>query len=184
MWGGYDASIDGVTTGVAGANQTYVTNEAFQFDGQDDTLSMGDVLGSVLTGEHTLAFWGKYDGSSSWMPFVGKEGVSRTWIGEDNGWDYTNSAKSVKPVYTVPDITVWHHYIVACGSSSETYYLDGSEVATTSVGRVSDNTSSFEIGHDGKTNYGGGLVDDPRVFSKRVSASEAANLYETGSIHG
>lgn len=194
-WGSNDGTINGATTGATGANQTYTTNEAYSFNGSDNSVdgSHFAALSADSNSEITIAAWVKplseasgsdrqcifahQDGSDGWMFRLeaNNEPVLRMW--GDN-----SSGSSI----SLP-VGEWSHvgFSWDCGSHVD-IYVNGSSPYTYTSSDTSDTTQPWEIGAIGP---GGGQVfdgpiDDPRVYNKVLTSTEWSNLYNTGSING
>ena len=82
----------------------------------------------------------------------------------------------------------YYHLVATYDGSTLKIYLDGSEDGSNSVSATPAQTSdSLKIGYepdnDGDRRHNG-LLDDPRVYNKALTATEVSNLYSTGSISG
>jgi hypothetical protein len=161
-----------------------ISEEGASFDGVNDYIDLGDNLGNALSSNHTISFWSKYTSGSSWTPFIGKDGVSRTWIGTDGGWDYQNSVGADKPVYTVGNMNLWNYYVIVADASGEKYYINGNYVADSFVGRASNNTNHFLIGFDNGGAYGSGIVKKLKIYNRTLSDQEVKSLYDKGRDTG
>lgn len=188
VWNDNDATINGVTTGVSGANQTYTTNEAYEFD-----RSGGNVDSSVSDiATASVAAWAKITYTDSTDRVVigtldSDTGFALRYAGQTNAvWDLvTANDGSFSTVVGSNTTFEWIHFVaVLDDNNSITLYEDGSEVGTTSIGSR-DLGGTFRVGErsDGGNHFDG-PIDDVRVYNKALSSSEVSNLYNTGSIDG
>jgi hypothetical protein len=74
------------------------------------------------------------------------------------------------------------YHFVADGTSQMTLYINGvlNTNISTAVGPRQTTTNDCHIGHrqySGFTYYVGGMVDDPRIYNRALSAAEVAGLY-------
>lgn len=72
----------------------------------------------------------------------------------------------------------WTHIAVTYNSSSTTLtgYIDGtSTTTTTATGTLPNSNADLRVGYDG-TNYFDGRIDQPRVYSRDLSASEVSSF--------
>lgn len=192
-WGGYDAIINGATTGVSGANETYDTTEAYRFDGNNDYL-VAPSLGSGFSAGFSFATWIKptfqSSGDYNYIAQYGhdtkvwrfeQDDVSRGTIEfglyNGSGWDEVATAE-------FPENT-WSHLTGTFDGSRIVVYRNGSSVASGSGSLANDSGDQFELGSrfGGNHNWQGDM-DDPRVYGEALSPSEVGNLYNTGSIYG
>lgn len=192
VWNDNDGNINGATTGVSGANQTYTTGEAYSFDGSDDDVELPEQLlsdGSSMS----VAFWfdantlGSDDRIMSISPSheflanIGRSGTDKIGVrwrdGDNNATDYD---------FRTISTNTWYHYVFTFNSTSGdiTGYIDATEeFSETGVGSTPDTTNSV-IGQRGGNGFYDGRVDDVRLYDKPLSSTEVSNLYNTGSIDG
>lgn len=184
VWNGNDGTINGATTGVSGANQTYTTDEAYSFTSSDTVttpVSDQDVI--------TYGCWINPDES------VNNGRIIQTSTG-DNGCGVRNDSGTLN-VYTRISGTYnsarggslptgsWSHVVgVFDGANSQIRgYVNGSQVASTSIGdRVLGDTLDINQGAQG--NPMSQDIDDVRIYSTALSDTEVSNWYSTGSISG
>lgn len=187
VWGSNDATLNGVTTGVSGANQTYATNEAYSFDGTDDDAIAGETISSF---PFSISLWVKTTSEGGVLIFdntSNSDQQSGLWIvsGEFRLYNYDGGFNNLGGNSSVTDGT-WHHLIIAVSSSDVVGYLDGGEDWQTT------HSESFPTGVDSTlfaitrqtddADRFAGDMDDPRVYDKQLSPTEAADLYNNGSI--
>ena len=202
VWGEYDGDINGPTTGIPGANQTYDTNEAYEFDGDDDYIDYGDHSAHEFSSgqSFTFAFWQYQDSGSSngslitkgygnpitnvdnqpwYLSRTGQGGYAEFFLRDSNGADFKAQGNT--------DITdSWTHTVAVYDASASELklYVNGSIEDT--VTGVSDdsygqNSSPLVSGpHVGE--YGGFKIDDLRIYSKPLTSTEVSNLYQSSSI--
>jgi hypothetical protein len=209
-WGSNDGTINGATTGVTGANQTYATAEAYSFDGTDDNLRAPITYYNPTT----YAFWVKTSGTSIQCPF----GITPTGDNNPRFQFFINateidtqstgslflfiqddSSNTMEVEFTGDGGYVdgnYHHITVAVDSPGQDvqFYIDGETVSTnikSDDGLNSSEDVSFEgedmafgsrINNGSLTDYLSGELDDLRVYSKRLSDQEVSNLYNNGDI--
>lgn len=190
IWGSNNATINGAKTGVSGANKTYVTNEAFSFDGSDDYVDT--TIGSITpplsislwcyltdTG-NTFGAFGNFNSTVSEDLYIQYDDTTSEWnLNADGGTD-------IRPQESLSTNT-WKHVVFTIGSNNEIAYFDGNQVASSTTGTTSihDSGNNFVIGGTGpSTNNWNGKIDDVRIYDKSLNSTEVSNLYNTGSING
>lgn len=186
IWNNNDGTINGATTGVSGANQTYTTNEAYDFDGTDDFV---EASGITVTGEFTFAAWVNTDVTDgSFRNIMGDASSSGAkllladdnWIqGQIQGSSGTNGSVNSSVINT----NQWYHTALVYDGSTLRLYLDGTEVDSTPTGPKPSGDRTFKVG--GQTSFGhywDGAIDDPRVYDKGLTSTEVSDLYNNGSI--
>lgn len=95
VWGNNNGTINGPTTGVSGANQTYTTNEAYLFDGDNDFVSTAtrSDLGWLHDEPHSISFWISYTSSNGTDTFIGESHKPNTNAGGTTGIRYGEQYK-------------------------------------------------------------------------------------------
>jgi len=199
VWGTNDGTISGATTSQSGANVTYDTGKAYDFDGSDDSVTSSI---SSFGGEqqHTVSFWVKAPtkpGSNGYYPMVigpAKDdltsGFKITGSGRINWFFFGNDI-----VYGIDLIgTGWNHIVATySGGASNTQnrklYINGIE-ATVWV----DNTDGdplnlpsnpqISLAFDAPRTQGylDGKLDDVRIYDKGLTDTEVERLYNVGAI--
>jgi hypothetical protein len=191
--GSNDGTISGATTGVSGANQTYTTNEAYSFDGSDDSVEIPgtpDFSGQAFT----LAAWVRPGNLSDTGNIIGQDDLGgnarnqrvRTNNGgiETRVFDGGSNQTAVIPSSKLSTGN-WYHIVgVFNHSTNETkIYLNGSLEDTQSVNSAEEGLTDIQVGKsDGGPNYYTGRVDDARLYSKELTSTEVSNLYANGVI--
>jgi len=198
-WSGLDATINGATTGVAGANQTYTTNEAYSFDGTDDYLVRDGSEIPDLSAPYTASAWINPNSIGEYKDFIvfGQQSNNITNLRFSLNTDGTLKLRlydgSTSPEgHSTGSVTFgsWAHVVVVAESSDPndyTFYIDGSDAG---LSVVDDQTASFSpvnrytIGayRDPTFRLFDGEIDDPRTYDKALTATEVSDLYNTGSI--
>lgn len=193
VWNGNDATINGATTGESGANQTYTTNEAYSFDGNDDIKASGVWDGE---GPVSMFLWVKFDSTGA-QRFLTSEsdetsGSKKFIFRYDNGGNQklnlfiddgtgSNAFRSSTALST----GTWYHVGWSRDRNGNyTCWINGSSDTTASSGAGQINhTSDFVVGsYQNNSFYLHGDVDDVRVYSRELTAAEVSNLYNDGSI--
>lgn len=198
-WGnndGTDNTSAGYVTGTVGSY-------AKAFDGADDWVDIGTVLGSSPsafsvacwvrtsnTSKSSMSLFRVRDGSSGDQINLSTVSVFSSggpeWQIEDNGTFGTIRPGSGSDVRDGS----WHHLIGTFDGSVLELYVDGSSVGTDSLSpslSFSDAVAigAFNDGEDGAIEaHHEGDIDDLRVYNKSLSDNEASNLESTGSIDG
>lgn len=186
VWGDNDGTINGATTGVSGANQTYTTNEAYSFDGTDDNVTV--TIGNSYS-TFSVALWYYLDSSSSneCLFSIGNESGEVTFrVDSGNGYDLfddgvTNGGGGGEGS--------WIHVCLTVDTTSSDFeiYENGSSIITGSF-NVDFGSGDLYFGERNPVDDGGdnlsGDLDDIRLYDKVLSSNEVSNLYNNGSIGG
>lgn len=180
--------------GTLGSN-AFVDNQGVNLDGMSDYVNCGNGVSLQLTQNITLASWikcttqenrgiitkytypspGAYSlqtaNLTSGVRFVIYEGSEQTAFDSIGG---------------VQD-NAWHHVVATYDKSYMRIYIDGdldsSKAATHDINNSSDN---LNIGArtDGSSDFFAGIIDDIRVYNRRLSAEEILQIYhETKGKH-
>jgi hypothetical protein len=201
VWGSNDGTINGATTGVSGANQTYSTNEAYSFDGTDDDIDLG--TGSTVkvtdANAYTVGAWvkssagseaviyGDYDGSGFFLVHnYTQSGVPEAQVRDDSPGNVARKVGS-----TAINDGNWHHVVAVIpadnSASGMKLYVDGSReletIDATQVPNTFTNTQNTRIGARGdQSTYYGGDIDDVRLYDKELTSTEISDWYNNGAI--
>jgi len=192
VWNGNDATINGATTSVSGANDQYTTNEAFDFDGSNDDVVSPSLNLSGVTAM-TFACWANLDNTS-------QKGILMHISNQNDGlvlsYDFAldgfNAFEKINNDFdnggTTQSVSagVWHHVVGTYDQSGPMeIYLDGnfedSGTMDNDISQMDETTVSIGS-RDSDKEFFDGQIDDVRVYSKALSASEVSDLYSTGSI--
>jgi hypothetical protein len=194
--GSNDGTINGATTGVSGANEDYATNEAYSFNGIDDFVDVGTLVGS---GDQSVACWINPDTLSP---------VERAWIYGaedtdgglfsvvlDNNGSLAFAARSGKGLLGVSNSLSagsWSFIVAVHDASAGAWTLyedDATELASVSSDGTYTTISEpyavackYRDGTQVENRFFPGDIDDVRVYNKPLSQSEVSNLYNNGSI--
>ncbi|HMS83318.1 MAG TPA: DUF4347 domain-containing protein, partial [Nitrospira sp.] len=190
--------------GTLGGNATYVTDgtrgQVLSLDGVDDYVQIAGRFGDPVN--VTLTAWVNLTAADSLGSHVISLGdsvlltVDEPSLGNGVSGVYYNGSTWVK-LTTGQFIagTGWHHiaYIFDDTNNTNTLYIDGTAVATATASASISYTQGINsfIGKHGNGNTAfdfNGKVDDARVYSRALSASEVAtlaadlNLTDTDSV--
>ncbi len=100
-----------------------------------------------------------------------------------NFYIYTTGWVAVTCTPSVP-ITNWNLYTLTWNGTNLTAYINGTQCNTAVPGGIINTTDTNElnIGKDaGLSRYFNGSIDDVRIYSRALSASEIKTLYQFGS---
>ena len=190
-WGTNDAPITGATTGAAGANQNYTTNESYSFDGGDDYVNIPDFFDPATWGSYSVAVWlytDVLDGESHRAIDFRANHVGGLNIKTSNdlrAW-HRDSSGNTQEVAFSPTTNTWTHVVATWDGSTLELYRDGTSVGTTSASGTSSQGFADTIGafDAGPSDVWDGRLDDWRIYDKSLSSSEVSNLYNDGDIRG
>ncbi len=202
----YDNSGSGYNGTISGATWTDgVSGRALNFDGVNDIVTIGNVLNFERTDNWSASAWVKvtstnsthgasaiidksnsgYDGYTFYVygsaGYTGQPSVSLI-----NYW-YDPQKALVKFSPTRVDDGAWHHiaytYNGSSSASGMNLYVDGAlsngytwfDTLTGSI----QNNSSLEIGGRGDGFFFNGLIDEVKIYSRVLSASEVLSEYQS-----
>jgi hypothetical protein len=193
--GNNDGTINGATTGVSGANETYTTNEAYDFDGNNDFVDIGTI--QLATDSVTFAVWLNLDARNQQNIIhigptsgAGERGAKLSYNGNANFWRFTvrDSGGGFHPINgNTLNTGQWYH-IVACydGDNDEfRAYEDGQRINTRSDSFTPFyDTAPSRIGRRPVFNdrHTDGVIDDVRIYNDSLTDTQVTNLYNNGSI--
>lgn len=173
------------------------SSKCLRFEGTDEYVTMGNVLGFERTDSFSISFWVKHSGAS-WV-IVNKMQTGGSWTGYEV---YSSSAGQIYftliSALTSNQLEVqttglslndgqWHHIIATYAGTSApsgiVLYADGSSVSfstlTNNLTASIVHTSPFRLGTDGST-WTVGRMDEVAVYNRVLSAAEVTWIYNSG----
>lgn len=182
IWNANNATINGATTGVSGANQTYTTNEAYSFEVSDNVITpVGD------RDPITISCWiNPEDSVNNGIIIETSTGSDGVGVRNDNG--SLNIFSRVSGTFNSASggslSTSWSHVVGVFDGTNGIIkgYIDGTEVASQSLSADRVLGGDVNISDGGQGNEMAQDIDDVRVYDKALSATEVSDLYNTGSI--
>ena len=195
-YGNNDGTNNGATTG-----QTGKVGEAFSFDGSDDYVDIGEILGYGATDAHTITAWINVPNPNTFQGIVGRQDNDQIpgYQLSTGGWDnegeifyafVDDASESVRrrSAATIPANQWAFVGITYDGSNSLSglhMYINGTQTdgATLGSGSMGSFTydSNFMIGsRDASSAFLNGKIDDVAIFNKVLSSSEITDLYNKG----
>jgi hypothetical protein len=172
--------------------------QAFSFDGINGTVTVPDSSSLRLTTQLTIEAWinphstnegdqaivskvGIANGNNGYQLYLSQQNTlsgqfnspGQNWPGNVIAYNYSSAI--------VPN--TWHHVAWTYDQSAMKLYLNGLPVATNVIGPQSIAVSSTDLRISGADNhvYFNGLIDEPAVYNRALSASEIAGIYGAGS---
>jgi len=187
--GNLDGTIDGCATGQSGANQTYTTNESYEFDGSNDHI---DIPTNAIDYSQpwSIACWFNTDldhngviyntdfsSNSRIFQFKKKDGGQIQLVGIFTASGQLNTSNVSN--------NQWHHAVATYnGANESSIYIDGNiDVTDTfSVNTSINSPIRFgDVGNIGVNPYNGSL-DDMRYYDFELTSTQVNNLYNTGNV--
>jgi len=161
-----------------------VVNGCLAFDGIDDYVSTPSILDPRLE-PFSMFAWIKGD-LNEYQVIISEKSTGNLLAVDTKGFVIMSAWSSDygEFIYSDEKITFgqWHHVGLLWDGNIKSMYLDGIEVAQTTVtdepaAGVHGNTG-FTIGASwsSKTNFFSGLIDDVRIYNQALSAEEIAVL--------
>jgi len=169
-------------------NNPGATNNALDFDGTDDYVTIPDNSALDITGDITLETWVKFDDLTGSQIILEKSdgGVSADFsyglrmVSGKIRFQLGNGSTSV--VLAAPNDTpigAWFHIAGVKNSGNMTLYVNGVSVATATItGNIYTNNDPLIIGnYDGYSQYFDGQMDELRIWNDARTQSEiSANM--------
>ena len=187
---GYDASCTVSTGTCPDSGLSGRSNQALQFDGVDDYISVGNESNFDFTNKMTVAAWIKVDSfTKTWQSFVTKG--DSAWrlhrYGTSNyvAFDTTGLSK----VSLAGDINVndgkWHHVVGVYDGSSKYLYVDGVlDASTSATGNISTNNHAVHVGGNAEqsTRMFHGKIDSVMISQNAFSQSQVQALMNEAPV--
>ena len=175
------------------SGQSGATNSAYSFNGtSSDYITVPNFNQSVLNpssfgASWTLTIWAKWGGLfTNEGVLIGKQGCN-SGIYEYAG-KYAFSIKGSgcwtgsQTIYGSTLDTSWHSLVATYQAGAMSFYQDGALQGTATLANMSGYGDTLGIGSGGYASYTfNGLLDDARVYTRGLSASEISNLHTAGA---
>jgi len=199
----------GATVADSGSGEPFFVNHlgtALTFDGSDDVVNFGGVVGPTGASERTIMLWAKTSSSSGQEFLRYGSGNEQSFALGLNGWadagggqgvtiDIASRAITFQPL-TATDDGQWHHYAVVLPSGSDKLtelrvYQDGvlletvSKLASDVDGTINTthNGVNFRLGTSGISRYFNGQMAEVSVWSTALTTGQIKD-YMTHELAG
>lgn len=186
----HNGSLIGVAT--SAAKTTGKIGQAFQFDGVDDYLDLNDTYESTVSGDNTIMLWAKKATTSSaqrvamQLNYTSARNASR--IEATSVWRGVYRAGTLTSTATA-DFNRWHHIAMVRSSTTAELYVNGrleasasdAEWPTTISGGTKDGCIGASCNNGTTTAHWFGMVDDARIYNRRLTAAEIKKIYSQGT---
>lgn len=182
-------------TAVNGAfyNTSGKYNGAYQFDGVNDYIDLGNSTSTQITNNITLSAWVKTSATSN----AYRDVIANQWNYQDSGIMLSTYGASTihvpysnGSVFTYLDATYtfsdgnWHFIATTFSSGTLRIYADGNQINSSTSATLTrigyNNVNKLLIGKDsgaGGTEYFNGSIDEARIWNRSLSASEIYQQY-------
>jgi len=152
--------------------------QAGKFDGADDYVDVGNA-GSTLTDNFTLSAWIK--GSANNVRILSRRpsGTQWDWYVDNNRVQfYTGTSYGGAKIVTDNQ---WHLATIVINGANSSFYVDGAKDGSNFSPTLTAQAGNTLIGAfaSGSSPWNGSL-DDVRIYSRALSASEIWQLYQMG----
>ena len=197
--------LDGNANDSVGSNNGTVSGATFatvsgkqhaSFDGSGDTINFGDANEFEINANDSRTFSGWFNFDSS-MTGITTILTKRSASGTNKGyvlWRHSNgnvyfqltnsSIIAAVDSQTSVSLSAWHHIAITIdrANSEMKMYVDGVLKDTENISSVPDlsSTNAFIMGWGDNIDDYHGLIDDYRVWTRSLSASEVSSLNSTG----
>jgi len=187
----YDKSPQGTNTGTSSGGVTKVMGklgQAMKFNGSTGNTSISSVMG-LSTADVTISHWVKLPSLSTKGQFVrvgGNYGYG-TGVGT-NTYDANGNnlimlfggIRWIPTSYNFTD-TKWHYITMTINSAGvPAIYVDGIYINSYSGTSATAPDDTTYIGREATGRYFNGSIDDVRIYSRALSATEVRQLYAMG----
>ncbi|MFD0893653.1 putative Ig domain-containing protein, partial [Luteolibacter ambystomatis] len=185
---------DGTIAG-SPASTTGIVGNALNLDGTDDGITLGAAPSLSGTGDFTVGAWVKIaPGSGTGVIIQQRDATGSGYNGEyglqvlsngtvefyiyNNGYQFDIVTPST---YGLVNDNQWHHVAATRSGTTGTVYVDGNPLATASgTAKSLVSTITMSIGWDQRDNNRRfkGLLDEVRLYTRALSASELNGLHD------
>jgi len=199
---GYNAAYSSVFSNKNGENyvawnwKAPLANLSTSFNGSSSHIDLGTTDFVQNNNSLSISAWCYFEDLSTANPIVTKwnnSGIEESWwFGHYGGGSTTlhfahrDSANNVTTSYSNTGAiseNTWHHCVGVWGGNTVTYYVDGTQVGTSTNSNFDSPTKTSNaniiIGaqNEGSVNLMNGKIDQVRMFNTALSASEVSDLY-------
>ena len=171
-------------------------NSAFEFDGVDDYIDVGQKTIFNNPSAITISVWIRPNNTEHGKIIakgfnVGSNRAGFTWevanmpgtirFGVSDGSNYTDVLSN-----NTVNVGSWHHIVGTYNGSVTSIYLDGVlENSNTAIsGKLNNETGPLQIGRENSGGSGNaefnGSIDDIRIYNYAISEMEISDLYHEG----
>ncbi len=179
-----------------------IINSGGFFNGSASLVDFGNAANLRITGDISIAFWMKLNttatGHTYGLVTKSNDAAARsyaTYIDTNTivNWQISSNGADPQVAGFVANAAVadtnWHHYVFTASPSTIafTYYVDGASRAKTDFNRsfgstIFNSTTAVRLGARGGTAtwFLDGDMDEVGIWTKVLTATEAAQLYNSG----
>ncbi|MCO5069369.1 MAG: hypothetical protein M9910_11925 [Kiritimatiellae bacterium] len=180
------------------ADRFGASGRAYQFDGVNDWIETVNNVGAMLSPSVSVSLWVKQTGPSiNWGRFLSAGSPVNSAFKMCANNDYGVTWRVIIPGQSIYDTmvtgavptAVWTHLVGTYDGSVLRLYRNGTQIVSKSfTGTQTTDTDTWAIGgepgaHEGQghNSWFNGCLDDIRVYSRSISASEVMQLYALGN---
>ena len=153
------------------------TNARFGGVNQTYALSVDIKSGTTTTEGAAISRWNTNSNRRSWV--LGQNTGSLNRANSRRSWDGSAAQSTANPACSTNlGLTTWRNLIYDYPDTTTVIYLDGVSDGTLAQAQgVSNGTASMMLGKTESNDYPFlGIMDNPRIFNRNLSASEIADL--------
>lgn len=183
------SAITGTLTGTSPASGRI--SQARRFNGTSDYINFGNPAALQIAGNATVSFWANPASSQVSSATIFRKDIAANGgflIEQDSATNnykfYWLNSTNYNSIAFSLSANKWSHVTATLNGAVGKIYVNGVEVAqTTGGGSMTANTAdNFTLGYwkDATTRYWQGNIDDFRIYTRTLSASEVYQLYRLG----
>jgi hypothetical protein len=169
-----------------------MSGNALRFDGIDDNVTVFDSNVLDLSNSFTISAWVNPSSTATdfravlaknYKYYLYASGAGFCGDGNPLGGFYEGRDLVACEAWPLP-VNAWSHLSVTYDGSTLTFYRNGLVGATAAVsGALSASTGTLQIGASEYGEYFQGLIDEVRVYNKRLSNAEIQSIYQQGAVN-
>lgn len=152
-----------------------VIGGALNFDGTDDFVQATPVIGASAT----FSYWATWTGAVNRMPFALRTGSPGPDVFFASGlisWNtYDSAANPFAAIPATASNGSYHHYVVVVTAAETRLYYNGVSIGTALY--RSPAFSPLQIGGHGSPYRWPGRIDDFRIYSRALTATEVTRIF-------
>jgi RHS repeat-associated protein len=189
------SGFTGTWTGSPTLNVTGALNGdssgAVKLNGSSQYGNVPNATGFNKSNNFTVELWIKRSGSTGTLQAIAGKPLTATtksenyaiWLTTGNKVEFQvgagNKSQTLDSSGTITDTTNWHYIVATFASGVMKLYVDNGTptTVTASFTSASTNTSTFDVGRAGTTNYFNGSIDELALYPSVLSATQVNTHY-------
>ncbi|MCP3681307.1 MAG: DUF1565 domain-containing protein, partial [bacterium] len=174
-----DETVNRNNGAISGAGwATGKVGQALSFDGENDYVDMASAINFADNDNYTISMWIKPSNITDWVGLIGPNRAWSRYImlsSSERLSFYDGSNHFIAGTLTVGN---WYHAVLVSDGVTFRWYLNGTEVNTSSAFNEEIVITSLATQYSGANVRYAGLLDEVRVYNYTLSREEVVAIYQ------